>query len=168
MSDKYKFTVKVTGGTRKPEQSKPVNVKHQTISIDMNKGKASKVIVTQSDDQKNTIKLFRDIKKILGSIGTDTATVNILLEIKKNFVDSIDGITMDVESNKYLDDILFNSMSNIILGYLSNMNHDQDYDSIKNILIHSIKNSVKLLDYDESFDYERMEWVIDSFIEVFK
>lgn len=168
MNEKYKFTVKVTGGTKKPQPPKPVEIKHQTISVNMKGGKSAKAVVTQSDDQKNTIKLFKDLKKMLNSVGAIDVSKNILLEIKKNFVDSISGMVMDVDANKYLDDILFNSMENIITGYLMNMNHEQDRDSIKNILIHSIDNSVRLLEYEDAFDRAKMEWVIDNFIEVFK
>ena len=168
MNDKYKFTVKVTGGTKKKEPPKPVEIKHQTISVNMNAGKASKAVVTQSEEQKNTIKLFKDLKKMLSSIGYADIAKNILLEIKKNFIDSISGLNMDVEANKYLDDILFNSMENLIYGYLVNCDHDQDHGTIKNILIQSINNTVKLLDYEDAFDHSKMEWVIDSFIEVFK
>ena len=120
MNEKYKFTVKVTGGTKKKEPPKPVEVKHQTISVNMNAGKASKAVVTQSEEQKNTIKLFKDLRKMLNSVGSASVAKNILLEIKKNFADSINGMTMDVEANKYLDDILFDSMENLICGYLMN------------------------------------------------
>ena len=168
MNEKYKFTVKVTGGTKKKEPPKPVEVKHQTISVNMNAGKASKAVVTQSEEQKNTIKLFKDLRKMLNSVGSASVAKNILLEIKKNFADSINGMTMDVEANKYLDDILFDSMENLICGYLMNNNYDQDRDTIKNILIQSINNTVRLLDDEDAFDHAKMEWVIDSFIEVFK
>lgn len=168
MNEKYKFTVKVTGGTKKKEPPKPVEVKHQTVSVNMKDGKASKAVVTQSEDQKNTVKLFKDLKKMLSSVGSISIAKNILLEIKKNFMDSIVGLNMDVEANKYLDDILFDSMENLICGYLTNSDHDQDNDTIKNILIQSINNTVKLLDYEDAFDCARMEWVIDIFIEVFK
>ena len=168
MNEKYKFTVKVTGGTKKKEPPKPVEVKHQTISVNMNSGKASKAVVTQSEEQKNTIKLFKDLRKMLNSVGSASVAKNILLEIKKNFADSINGMTMDVEANKYLDDILFDSMENLICGYLMNNNYDQDRDTIKNILIQSINNTVRLLDYEDAFEHAKMEWVIDSFIEVFK
>lgn len=168
MNEKYKFTVKVTGGTKKKEPLKPVEVKHQTVSVNMKDGKASKAVVTQSEDQKNTVKLFKDLRKMLSSAGYDSIVKNILLEIKRNFIDSISDLNMDVEANKYLDDILFYSMESIIYGYLTNHDQDIDHDSIKNILIQSINNTVKLLDYEDAFDRTRMEWVIDIFIEVFK
>ena len=168
MNDKYKFTVKVTGGTKKKEPPKPVEIKHQTISVNMNAGKASKAVVTQSEEQKNTIKLFKDLKKMLSTIGALSTSKSILLEIKRNFIESITGLSMDVEANKYLDEILFDSMENLITGYLTHEHDDQSSQSIQNILIHSFDNSVKLLDYEDAYDRAKMEWIINIFIEVFK
>lgn len=159
-----RFTVRVTGGNAVPEK-KP-EVASQQVAVDIRNGKVRAITCT-SEEQEKTIQLFKDLKAESKSLGEANVSKALLLEIKRIFMECTTDTHLDVDANQYLDSILFDSLRDIIFKFILHVNKDND-ESIKNIINQSIANTVSLLDYQEVFDYNKMKWTIDTFIEVFK
>ena len=159
-----RFTVRVTGGNAVPEK-KP-EVASQQVAVDIRNRKIRAITCT-SEEQEKTIQLFKDLKAESKSLGEANVSKALLLEIKRIFMECTTDTHLDVDANQYLDSILFDSLRDIIFKFILHVNKDND-DSIKNIINQSIANTVSLLDYQEVFDYDKMKWTIDTFIEVFK
>ena len=159
-----RFTVRVTGGNAVPEK-KP-EVASQQVAVDIRNGKVRAITCT-SEEQEKTIQLFKDLKAESKSLGEANVSKALLLEIKRIFMECTTDTHLDVDANQYLDSILFDSLRDIIFKFILHVSKDND-ESIRNIINQSITNTVSLLDYQEVFDYNKMKWTIDTFIEVFK
>ena len=162
--NKYKMKVEVIGGSKKKEPEKK-ETQGRVVSVDM-KSSNTKVITTYNDEQKASIDMLRNLKITLPNIGAITAAKTINLELKRNFIECTGDTGFDVDTNQYLDKILFDSIERFILDFLTSDN--KNTDATISIINQSIFNSVNMLDYHDGFNYKKMNWIVESFVEVFK
>lgn len=164
----YNFKVKVVGGNSNNENKQPKIVK-QTIAVDMKNGKVQDVIPTEEKDKAGYYKaIFEMVKR--GTMELEEAAHMVILEIKRVYIDCIDDECSDVETITYLDNLIFNSIEKTLVRIIeASLDVAATYmgDTYKEVLIGSIKNSVKLLNYEETFNYEKMIWNINRFVDNF-
>ena len=162
-----KLKVKVTGvGDTESNNTNNKNpAKETTVSVNM-KNNSAKTIT--SKEQKTYIGFLKAIKESLDreNVTTVDGCHLINLELKRMYIECIGDGHFDTETNQYLDSILFDTMESIILSYVES--EDKNPRTTESIILQSIDNSVKLLDYNEQFDYECMNMIVHEFVEVFK
>ena len=162
-----KLKVKVTGvGDIESNNTNNKNpAKETTVSVNM-KNNSAKTIT--SKEQKTYIGFLKAIKESLDreNVTAVDGCHLINLELKRMYIECIGDGHFDTETNQYLDSILFDTMESIILSYVES--DDKNPRTTESIILQSIDNSVKLLDYNEQFDYECMNMIVHEFVEVFK
>lgn len=162
-----KLKVKVTGvGDTESNNANSKNpAKETTVSVNM-KNNSAKTITSKA--QKTYIGFLKAIKESLDreNVTAVDGCHLINLELKRMYIECIGDGHFDTETNQYLDSILFDTMESIILSYVES--EDKNPRTTESIILQSIDNSVKLLDYTEQFDYECMNMIVHEFVEVFK
>ena len=162
-----KLKVKVTGvGDTESNNTNSKNpAKETTVSVNM-KNNSAKTITSKA--QKTYIGFLKAIKESLDreNVTAFDGCHLINLELKRMYIECIGDGHFDTETNQYLDSILFDTMESIILSYVES--EDKNPRTTESIILQSIDNSVKLLDYTEQFDYECMNMIVHEFVEVFK
>ena len=162
-----KLKVKVTGvGDTESNNTNNKNpAKETTVSVNM-KNNSAKTITSKA--QKTYIGFLKAIKESLDreNVTAVDGCHLINLELKRMYIECIGDGHFDTETNQYLDSILFDTMESIILSYVES--EDKNPRTTESIILQSIDNSVKLLDYNEQFDYECMNMIVHEFVEVFK
>ena len=162
-----KLKVKVTGvGEAKNTNTNSKDPsKETTVSVNM-KNNSAKTITSKA--QKTYIGFLKAIKESLDreNVTAVDGCHLINLELKRMYIECIGDGHFDTETNQYLDSILFDTMESIILSYVES--EDKNPKITESIILQSIDNSVKLLDYTEQFDYECMNMIVHEFVEVFK
>lgn len=162
-----KLKVKVTGvGDTESNNTNNKNpAKETTVSVNM-KNNSAKTITSKA--QKTYIGFLKAIKESLDreNVTAVDGCHLINLELKRMYIECIGDGHFDTETNQYLDSILFDTMESIILSYVES--EDKNPRTTESIILQSIDNSVKLLDYTEQFDYECMNMIVHEFVEVFK
>ena len=161
-----KLKVYVTGyEPEKPTAKKDPDDKH-IISVDM---KTNKVISTKSKAEEDSYNLFKNIKDCIdkGSVSLLSAAHLINLEIKKMYIVCTGDEHLDVETNQYLDAILFKSTEELIMSMISS-NNTSSMSSLEGVINQTIANTVKFLDYEEQFDFDKMKATIAHIVEVFR
>ena len=162
-----KLKVKVTGvgDTESNNTNSKNSAKETTVSVNM-KNNSAKTITSKA--QKTYIGFLKAIKESLDreNVTAVDGCHLINLELKRMYIECIGDGHFDTETNQYLDSILFDTMESIILSYVES--EDKNPRTTESIILQSIDNSVKLLDYNEQFDYECMNMIVHEFVEVFK
>ena len=162
-----KLKVKVTGvgDTESNNTNSKNSAKETTVSVNM-KNNSAKTITSKA--QKTYIGFLKAIKESLDreNVTAVDGCHLINLELKRMYIECIGDGHFDTETNQYLDSILFDTMESIILSYVES--EDKNPKITESIILQSIDNSVKLLDYTEQFDYECMNMIVHEFVEVFK
>lgn len=170
MRKKYELKVNVSGGKNTTEeQSNPKTVKN-TITVDMKNQKVDDVIPNDETDKAKYYKALREMV-YKAKMSVEDAAHMAILEIKRVYIDCIEDECSDVETITYLDGLIFNSLEKIIASIIeSSLDVSGSYyaDTYKEVLIGSIKNSVKLLNYEETFNFDKMIWNINRFVDDFK
>lgn len=164
----FNFKVQVTGGSNNSENKQPKVVK-QTIAIDMKNGKVQDVIPAEEKDKVGYYKAIYDMVKY-GTMNVEEAAHMAILEIKRVYIDCINDECSDVETITYLDSLIFNTVEKLLAKIIeASFDVLTTYmaDTYKEVLIGSVKNSVKLLNYEETFNYEKMTWNINRFVDDF-
>lgn len=166
----FNFKVRVTGG-KETSNSEPVNQKvvKQTIAVDMKNGKVEDVI---PEEEKDKAKYYKALYEMVstGKMSIEDAAHMAILEIKRVYIDCIDDECSDVDTISYLDGLIFNSIEKILAKIIeSSIDRNSTYmgDTYREVLIGSINNSVKLLNYEETFNNDKMMWNINRFVDDF-
>ena len=165
-----KFKVQVTG-VKSEEKKEPVQQKviKQTVTVDMKNKKVKDIIPTEEKDKAGYYKALYDMVKY-GTMNVEEAAHIAILEIKRVYIDCIGDECSDIETITYLDNLIFNSIEKILSNIIeASFDIATTYmaDTYKEVLIGSIKNSVKLLNYEDTFNEDKMIWNINRFVDDF-
>lgn len=166
---KYNLKVTVTGGNRVVKEEQPkntvVNTTKKIVNVDLKNNSAT---VDYSDKEKETRLYFMNIVKMLHekTINCKNAADMIVLRLKEIYVDCIsENFHMDMETNEYLDVIVFDNISEMIDNIIQ---HDTKFhDMYLGVISTSIKSTVTLLDYQDNFDFAKMDRCIKCIGEAF-
>ena len=162
------FKVKVVGGNNSKtiEQQK---VTKQTVTVDMKNKRVEDVIPV---DEKDGARYYKVLYEMVasGKMNIEDAAHMAILEIKRVYIDCIDDECSDVETISYLDGLIFNTIEKFLSKIIeSSIDRGSTYmaNEYKELLKGSISNSIKLLNYEDSFNYEKMIWNINRFVDDF-
>ena len=166
----FDFKVRVVGG-KENSKSEPAaqKVVKQTIAVDMKNKRVEDVIPEEEKDKAKYYKALYDMVST-GKMTIEVAANMAILEIKRVYIDCISDECSDVETISYLDGLIFNSIEKTLVKIIeSSVDRNSTYmaDTYKEVLIGSIKNSVKLLNYEDTFNYDKMMWNINRFVDDF-
>lgn len=142
----------------------PASCLVQPVRVNMIKGTIDKPKTQDS----TSYELFKNTFDNLISTSISDADVAkiINLEFRKVYIQCLphESMKYDVEAVKYLDGIIFNTIESIILSILNCPDKDKAL-SLARIIYNSVNNSVIVIDYQDGFDYCKMNQCISEFIE---
>ena len=170
MRDFTGLKVRVVGGnnnSKKDEQQQKV-VNH-TINIDMKNKRVDDVV---PDSEKDNARYYKALYEMVSTskMSVEDAAHMAILEVKRVYIDCIDDECSDVETISYLDGLIFNTLEKFIARIIeSSIDRSSTYtaNEYKEVLKGSITNSIKLLNYEETFDNDKMMWNINRFVDDF-
>lgn len=164
------FKVAVSGGSKK--NNAIINnskVEGHTVAINMKENKVEDVIpneeVSNANYFKNIYKMVKD-----GTMSIENAAHMITLELKRVYIEAIIDEHFGVEEIEYSDKLIFNSLEEIVYNIIEKAftpNTEFQASVYKETIFTAISSSVKVLDYESSFDFTKMNWMVIRFVDDF-
>lgn len=157
-NSKYNFGVKVTGVNYNPQPE----IKETGYQNNIIKNK----------EEVNTSNYFNNIKKMIldGTMSSKNAARMVIIELKRVYINCLVNECFGVEEISYMDELLFSNLEEIVFNIIGKAIHNKNGFNptvYKETISTVIGSSIKILDYEAEFDFDKMNLTINKFVDDF-